>query len=503
MDSNNQNKTSGRENEPQFALTTRENGDTGGKLASLSTPNSQPIVRESESVTKIVLSLLKAQAGHSLLDIGSASGTFLKTARVTHPNVKLFGVEKNDELYRESLKHLPIEANIRFGDAFSIYADETFDRVYCNPPWGAEIGELTEYKPSVMRDDLKMKLRQESNWAFCDLICKLLPDDGIGVAHIPLGNVLNSASRAVREDFIRCGWIKSVILLPSGIIKSTPIQSVLIVFGKSNKVRMVDAREIGSKGRRTHSFIDEHINEILKLCETDSSISCSVDIQTLLDNDCVLNPARYTTTLPEIPHATTLGDVVVGKITRGAGLSAKERDELNSTEDTGIYFLTVGDIYNGRISDGLSRIKMVTEKIKHYILEDGDIVLSKNGTPFKAAAYVSQQGKTVLANGNIYVIRTNEQVNPHYVSAYFNSTVGQQYLENIGVGSQFLSLAVGDLRKIVIPLPPIEEQNKFVERLLKEKEKAEELRQLLNTKESEIKEMFMNEMEKRKVGENI
>ena len=57
-------------------------------------------------------------------------------------------------------------------------------------------------------------------------------------------------------------------------------------------------------------------------------------------------------------------------------------------------------------------------------------------------------------------------MNPYYLKAFFESEQGLQVLKNITVGAVMPTIGMDQLRKVQIPLPPIEEQNKIADRYL-------------------------------------
>ena len=64
----------------------------------------------------------------------------------------------------------------------------------------------------------------------------------------------------------------------------------------------------------------------------------------------------------------------------------------------------------------------------------------------------------------MYVIELDEaKVNPYYLKAFFDSQKGMAALKSITVGDVMTSIAVDQLKKLMIPLPSIEEQNRVAQ----------------------------------------
>ena len=63
---------------------------------------------------------------------------------------------------------------------------------------------------------------------------------------------------------------------------------------RNNKnIRMIDATEMVSVGRRQNILSDENISEIVELLNTDDKNSRLISIEEVAENEYVLNPSRY------------------------------------------------------------------------------------------------------------------------------------------------------------------------------------------------------------------
>lgn len=85
--------------------------------------------------------------------------------------------------------------------------------------------------------------------------------------------------------------------------------------------------------------------------------------------------------------------------------------------------------------------------------------MTKNGYPYKFAVVNVPEGKKILANTNLFVIELDEEkVDPYYIQAFLESDVGMTMLKRISVGSALFSISLEGLKKMMIPLPSLEEQ---------------------------------------------
>lgn len=96
------------------------------------------------------------------------------------------------------------------------------------------------------------------------------------------------------------------------------------------------------------------------------------------------------------------------------------------------------------------------------ILQTGDMLTVQSGH-IGATAVVPPE----LAGANCHsVIITRffrDVVEPHFVAYYLNSEIGRKHLKGLIVGSSVLHINTKDLKKFLIPLPPLPEQRRIAE----------------------------------------
>ena len=229
------------------------------------------------------------------------------------------------------------------------------------------------------------------------------------------------------------------------------------------EVMMVDASEACEKGRRMNVITDAHISQILEACDHETAISRRVSYEEIKANDFNLSPGLYLGPQEEeVENGVELGSLV--SITRGAQVSASVLDELASPTRTDTQYLMLANIQNGIIDEDLPYLTEIDERLERYLLKDDDLILSKIGTPFKVAVAEIKEGQKILANGNLYILTvTDKRIDPFYLKAYLESEKGIAALKKITVGTTIPSLGVEQLKRLIIPLPPLEEQHKIKE----------------------------------------
>ena len=127
--------------------------------------------------------------------------------------------------------------------------------------------------------------------------------------------------------------------------------------------------------------------------------------------------------------------------------------------------MRLSEIKDGVISENLPHLTHIEEKDIKSILVDKDIILSRNGAPFKIAMYRAKDNEEVLPVGNLYILKANEEkVNPIYLKAYLESSKGIAKLTSCLTGITIQIISLESLKKIRIPLPSIEEQNRIADK---------------------------------------
>jgi type I restriction enzyme M protein len=193
----------------------------------------------------------------------------------------------------------------------------------------------------------------------------------------------------------------------------------------------------------------------------DGDEAITVDLKTLQNNEFVLNPSRYLEKTIEIEDGVELGSLMK-RITRGAPLRASELDEMVSDEPTDTQYLMLANIQNGMISEDLPYLKELDAKLDKYCIGNRNLLLSKNGAPFKVAVAEVEEGRKILGNGNLFIIELDEEkVNPYFIKAFFDSEVGAAVLKSIVVGATIPNISAESLKKLIVPLPSMEKQNEI------------------------------------------
>ena len=457
--------------------------------------------RTPTGVSRLACKLFDFSDGEDIADFGLGSGAFTIEAYLSNPTLQFYGIEINasaKEITSILLEVMGCTITLEHG--YILDLDPTthqFMHIFSNYPFGLRLREI-----GFERNRLLQKISQKapgftkgvsSDWLFNAAIVECLKNGGKGIAIMTNGSTWNTMDKPAREYFIKNGYLEAVIALPEKLFENTNIPTTMVILSRdNNRTMLVDATGMCEKGRRFNSFTSEQIEQIVFAVTQETQNSKYVSQEDLIKNDCVINPTRYLTEDVVVENGVPF-DSVIKSITRGAPLRASELDEMVSEEPTNFQYLMLSNIQNGQIDDELPYIKGIQNNQKRYCLKNHALILSKNGAPFKVAVAEVQPGKTILANGNLYIIEIDEKkVDPYFVKAFLDSEKGKALLNSIAVGAAIPNIGVEALRRLPIPQIPIEEQKTLATQYLAKVDEIKLYRRKLKKAYEELEHIFDN-----------
>jgi type I restriction enzyme M protein len=427
-----------------------------------------------KSIIKLATSILNIQPNENVADIGCGSGSFIIEAWKKQDKAIYFGCEKvypyvNCCRIRTGV----LDGNFSYfaDDAFKLVEDTSkkFDKIFSNYPFKIRISNLgcgEDYLNQLRKRIPSISKATTSDWIYNSLLCDLLTEKGKAVAVMTNGSTWNKTDKAVRQYFIENGFVEAVISLPGKLFApETMIPTSMIILSKgNNSVKIVDATNIFEAGRRGNELSDDNIESIISALKEDCEYSITLSKDSLRDNDYNLNFDRYVAQEMNLDSLAPFSTVITN-ITRGAGIKAEELDKITTNEVTNMNYLMLGNIHDGIIDEELPYLSVIEKNLEKYCLKRNNLILSKNGYPFKIAIASPKEGQQILANGNLFIIEIDEKkANPYFIKAFFESEQGIAALKSIVVGSTIPNIGVESLKTLKIPLPSLEEQNKIAEK---------------------------------------
>jgi type I restriction enzyme S subunit len=128
-------------------------------------------------------------------------------------------------------------------------------------------------------------------------------------------------------------------------------------------------------------------------------------------------------------------------------------------------------------------------RLKKYILKEGDIVFSRVGSVDRCA-YVSANEDDWMFSGRLLRVRTNDKVDSRFLSFYFNQESFKEHIRMIAVGATMPSINTTILSEVEIVLPPLKEQKVIAEILSSLDDKIDLLHRQNKTLENFVETLF-------------
>lgn len=453
------------------------------------------------TVSDLALSLLHVSDGDTLVDLGCGDANVLFALMRKDVKAQYYGYEINGDLAdiaSARLEMSEMKGLVHQCNFFTLPEDmskkmlpkATSRKVFSNFPYGVDLTmDPSPFLVKLRKECPSLSRMGTSDWAYCELICHLMGAKGRGIGILVNGSISNVSSASLRTHFLKRGLIECIVSLPGRLFDTTAVSCALVIFSHGNKtVRFVNAEKIFTAGRRRNMFSTDDIAKIVELVDNGGEGCSDVDVDALLDEKKLLNPILYTDATEE--DGVRFNDIIK-KSTRGAPCTASELDQMSSQTPTDIQYLMLANIKRGVISDNLPYLRSLDKSFEKYCIKNHSLILSKNGYPYKIAVASVPEGKTILANGNLFVFEIDEtRADPMYIKAYFESNRGTAALKRITRGSTIPMIPMDLLREIRVPLPSLSEQKAFVTKYQKKAASVAKLRAQLDTAEAELGAMF-------------
>ncbi len=435
------------------------------RLFSVISENSTPT-----GISRLAINLLELQENDVVLDLGSGVSSFLMEAALDSESKNFYGVEINTSNVitaniRRFVSDLPIkviQGNIISQDFTHLQAN----KIFSNFPLGMKLSDIRNYmnKNNNLKQYFKNAKRTISpDWIYTMAAYLNMKKPGKTVVLMSNAGACNKPDEELRQKLVEDGIIEGVILLPPRLLSYTATPLIMMILSQDNeKIKIVDASEIYTEGRRQNSLETKDIERIIDAYHNDSDISKKVTVKDVAKQEYILNPQRYIGTYVEIANGISLGEVSKS-INRGAMIRSTELDTMMSKEETNYHYLMLQNINDGFIDSKLPSLIGIDEKYKKYCINNRNLIISKT-FPFKVALAYVKEDEYILANGNLYFIELDEtKVNPLFVSIFMQSEAGIAQLNRYAKGNIVKSISIQDLKKIIIPNLPREQQDQIAQ----------------------------------------
>ena len=196
----------------------------------------------------------------------------------------------------------------------------------------------------------------------------------------------------------------------------------------------------------------------------------------------------------EIPYELPNGWewIRLGAISKKLGAGSTPSGGSKVYTDEGIKFIRSQNVYNDglRVNDIAYIPVEINERMKGSIVEPGDILLNITGGSIGRSCLIDNNFDIGNVNQHVSIIRLVDKYIKGYIHFIIISPYIQQKIMDVQVGVSREGLSMTKLSQFLIPLPPLDEQKRIVEKVDKLMKVCDEL-QLRIEKSKKYNEQLM------------
>jgi len=173
------------------------------------------------------------------------------------------------------------------------------------------------------------------------------------------------------------------------------------------------------------------------------------------DNKCRNPKLNFGIDMKEGWEIKKLGEVC--KLTNGYAFQSKEYT------DDGYFVIRIGNVQDGYIELNNPRyIKLSEEKQKKFILSEGDILVSLTGNVGRVGEIKEEHLPAVLNQRVAKISLNSKSLQKAYLFYFLTSEYFITELIKAGRGAAQQNISTTDIENLIIPLPPLPEQQRIV-----------------------------------------
>lgn len=441
-------------------------------------------------------------SGNDVLDICSFTGNFLTYYAKKQPSYYYSGIEistRSNLVAQLRLNILNVKNELFNNNVFDNNTNKKYDKIFCNYPLGVKLDDHAVNYLNNINNKINYIYtnKTSSSWAFINIVINSLKDTGKAIVVMNNAGLysLKNSDVEFRKLLVSGGYIESVISLPEKLFANTSIPVTLLVLSNNNnKIKFINAEKMIQNNKLINSAkllnIDEILNEYVNI--TDSSYTKIIDNTELVNESFNLYVQNYMGIENlEIKFPRILNELCFD-VYRGYQISANDINQ-NSEPQEGLLehkIVNIVNIIDGIIENNLTKIYLEDGKLNKYLLKNKDLLVTLKGTITRFSVVELKENERLIPSGNFTVLRLDTSiVNPYYLKMFFESSKGNAIINSIKSGGALPSINISQLKDIKVPVPPIEEQNKIVNRYLAKTDEIQMIKSKLKNLEDSLTEI--------------
>ena len=164
--------------------------------------------------------------------------------------------------------------------------------------------------------------------------------------------------------------------------------------------------------------------------------------------------------------------------------------------NSGVKLLNVKNIVNGSLkldnSDKHISRKEFEKKYKHFLVEDGDIILASSGASWGKTAFFNNPGYDVIVNTSNIRLHTkdNKKLGQNFLKLFLETDIFKNQIEKLITGSAQPNFGPSHLKQVKLSLPTLETQKQLVAGMEEQEKIIEANKKLVGIMEQKITEVL-------------
>ena len=404
------------------------------------------------------------------------------TYKIAKMNMIITGDGHNNIVQDDTAKNKYWE-NQDLRKLFSRLSIKGFDIVLSNIPYG----QTTDY------GNLYSVPSHQGDSIFVQHLLMALNKGGTCGVIVPEGFLFKREHLKTREYVLKESEVESIISLPSGVfLPYTNVKTSIIIFKKGKPTKKVwfydvenDGFELTTNRRKINkNDLPDLISKWIE--KPTSEKSFWIDIDKIKKNDFALNLSKYK--IKEVERESKYPLKSIGEVCseiKSGGTPSRSRNDYYHGD---INWVNITDMKSQFISETKNHLtKKGLENSSAKILPKETVLISI----FAALGEVAILDKEATTNQAIAGLIPKKEIDNKFM--YYILKSRKAYLESLGRGVAQKNINLSILKKIEIPVPPLNIQKEIVKELDKQMNIKESSERIVDSiEEAGINESFFN-----------
>lgn len=355
--------------------------------------------------------------------------------------------------------------------------NEYADVILANPPFMSPKGGIKPHKRFSVQS-------KRSEVLFVDYMAEHLTPNGRAAIIVPEGIIFQSqnAYKQLRKMLVE-EYLFAVVSLPAGVfnpyagVKTSILLMDKVLAKKSDSILFVkienDGFDLGAQRRPNRKSDLPETVQVIANFKSQMENGETFDAENMANvlvvakekiggnGDWNLSGERYRDN--DILRISNYELVELGGVLSFVSSGATPKGGKNIYKNEGVLFIRSQNILVGKydFSDAAYIPPEIHEVMQRSKVKKHDVFLNITGASIGRSAYFDLNIEANV-NQHVAVLRTNEGLNPKYLSHFLNSKNGQSQIFALQAGASREALNYSQIKSLKIPLPPLEIQKEIV-----------------------------------------